>query len=151
LFESLKLVLGYILLSITAKAIVLQIVVCALRSSFFKIFFSKVFEYTQLFFELIENREITEKTFFTFKEFLDNVKFTKTSFLKEFSVFAFRIKIFIDFFRKKVWLRERFKIEKDWIRTNVGITNRFTVCRLRPLSHFLFIKAETRRYMFMFS
>ena len=137
-----------ILLSITAKAIVLQIVICALRSSPFKILFSKVFEYTQLFFELIENKEITEKTFFIFKEFLDNVKFTRTSFLKEFTVFAFRIKIFIDFFRKKVCLRERFKIEKDWIRTNVGITNRFTVCRLRPLSHFLFIKVKTRRYMF---
>ena len=30
----------------------------------------------------------------------------------------------------------KFSIEKSWIRTNVSITNRFTVCRLRPLGHF---------------
>jgi hypothetical protein len=89
-------------LSATGKIILLRTVICALCVSFLKIFFSKVFEYIQLFRGLAENKVIIEKTFFVFTEFLDNVKLVRISFFKEFSVFAFLMRIFMDFFKKKI-------------------------------------------------
>ena len=89
-------------LSATDKIILLRTVICALCVSFLKIIFSKVFEYIQLSRGLAENKVIIEKTFFVFTEFLDNVKLVRISFFKEFSVFAFLMRIFMDFFKKKI-------------------------------------------------
>jgi len=84
------------------EAIRLETTACALCISLFKISFSNVFEYTQLLCGLAENNATIEEAFFIFREFVDNVKFVRISFFKEFSVFAFLIRIFIDFFKKKV-------------------------------------------------